>query len=237
MVCAGGEVQFVERMINESLVLKNRVQWYTAMLGKRSSVDVLIDTLKKHRINNFALTTFIQGSKTRRWALGWSFLTRRPSPSASRGCGSFAAKKMLPPVTAITIYEQPTQIHTDPIPSLKRMLRDAVEPLSLLSWVWDEQRLRGVGFADGNVWSRAYRRRKTEKGAVVKEPKTTAPPLDVTVCAFGFSVSIQQPDNPDKPSRGPAIVLRWLQGDDESLFESFSGVIRRCLQPGTRRLA
>ncbi|KAI0529912.1 hypothetical protein GGR58DRAFT_280261 [Xylaria digitata] len=231
MVCAGGEVQFVERMINESLVLKNRVQWYTAMLGKRSSVDVLIEKLKKHMINNFALTTFIQGSKTRRWALGWSFLTRRPSPAVSRGCGSFAARKMLPPVTAITIYGPPTQIRTDPIPSLKKTLCDAVGSLGLLSWVWDEQRLRGVGFADGNVWSRAYRRRRTEERVVVKQRKTTAPLPDVTACAFGFSVSIRQPDNTDKPSRSPAIVLCWLQGDDESLFESFSGVIRRCLQP------
>ncbi|TGJ83628.1 hypothetical protein E0Z10_g5147 [Xylaria hypoxylon] len=234
MVCEGGEVKFVERMINESLVLRGRVQWYTAMLGKQSSVNVLIDAIKKQRISNFAVTTFVQGSKTRRWALGWSFLTRRPSLGASRGCESLAAKKMLPPVTEITIYAPSTQIHTDLIPSLEKTICDAVESIDLLSWVWDEQRLRGVGFADGNVWSRAFRRRRAEGEVVMRKRETTAPQLDVTACAFGFSVSIQ-PDNPDKPSGSPAVTLRWLQGDNESLFESFSGVIRRCLRIGAAR--
>ncbi|GAW23411.1 hypothetical protein ANO14919_129700 [Xylariales sp. No.14919] len=229
MVCEGGEVRFVDRMISESLVLRDRVQWYTAMLGKQSSIDVLVDTLKKHGVNNFAITTFIQGSRTRRWALGWSFLTRRPSLGASRGCGSLATKRMLPPITAITISGPATEIHTNPIPSLQKALCDAAETLDLRSWVWDEQRLYGVGFADGNVWSRAYRRRKAEE--VVVKHEMAAPPRDVAACAFGFSVSIQ-PDHPDQPRGSPTVILRWLQGDDESLFESFSGVIRRCLRAG-----
>ncbi|KAI1822288.1 hypothetical protein F4861DRAFT_409491 [Xylaria intraflava] len=226
MVCDGGEVGFVKRMIDESLALKDKVQWYTAMLGKQSSLEVLVDVLKKHEINNFAVTTFIQGSKTRRWAIGWSFLTRRPSLSASRGCGSFAAKRILPPATAVTICWSPP-ISMDTISSLKRILRDTIESISLHSWSWDEQRLRGVGFSDGNVWSRAYRRRVDENGATKQE--AAIPPLDITTCAFGFSISIQLED-PDRPRDRAAIVIRWLQGGNYSLFESFTGVIRRCLR-------
>ncbi|KAJ2970149.1 hypothetical protein NUW58_g9783 [Xylaria curta] len=233
MVCEGGEVRFVERIISESIVLRDRVQWYTAMLGKQSSLEVLVNVLKKHRINNFAVTTFTQGSKTRRWALGWSFLTRRPSLSATRGCGSSISKNMLPPVTAITIYEHSPRAQTDAIHFLRKALCDTIESLDMRSWAWDEQRLRGIGFAEGNVWSRAYRRRRAGEGVTI-ENKASTPLLDITACTFGFSLTIQQ-ECLDKPSDGPAVILRWLQGDDESLFESFAGVIRRCLRKDTTR--
>ncbi|KAI1748422.1 hypothetical protein F4782DRAFT_357561 [Xylaria castorea] len=227
MVCEGGEIKFVQRMIDESLGLRRRVQWYTAMLGKLSSLETLVEILKKHNINNFAVTTFVQGSKTRRWGLAWSFLTRRPSLSASRALSS-AAKKCMPPITAITIYKNASQAQTDPIPPLKNMLRDMIESLDLRLWTWDERRLRGVGFSQGNVWSRAYRRKRAGEDAVTK-PETSIPSPDVPYCTFGFSISIL-PESPDKPSSGPAVLLRWLQGDDESLFESFAGMIRRCLR-------
>ncbi|KAI1437902.1 hypothetical protein GGR50DRAFT_685573 [Xylaria sp. CBS 124048] len=231
MICDGGEVGFVKRIINESLTLRDKVQWYTAMLGKQSSLEVLVDILKQHGITNFAVTTFIQGSKTRRWAIGWSFCTRRPSLSASRGtCGSFAAKRILPPVTAFTFYGPPN-ISTDVIPSLKKILCDIMESMSLRSWSWDEQRLRGVGFSNGNVWSRAYRRRKVDENVIPKQETTILPP-DFTACVFGFSISISITlGDADKPRGNTAIIIRWLQGDDYSLFESFSGVIiRRCLR-------
>ncbi|KAI0466026.1 hypothetical protein F4859DRAFT_340840 [Xylaria cf. heliscus] len=227
MVCEGGEVRFIQRMIDESLVLRGRVQWYTAMLGKQSSLEVLIEILKKHKINNFAVTTFIQGSKTRRWGLAWSFLSKRPSLGASRGLSSIA-KKLMPPITAITIYESAPQTQTDPIPLLKKTLCGTVESLDICLWSWDERRLRGVGFSQGNVWSRAYRRKRDGEDAVTK-PEASVPSPAVSDYAFGFSLSIL-PESVDTPSSGPAVLLRWLQGNDEFLFESFAGVIRRCLR-------
>ena len=237
MVCEGGEVRFVERLINESLAVRDRIQWYTAMLGKQSSMEVLIDVLKKHGISNFVVTTFIQGSKTRRWALGWSFLSRRPPPAVARGCGSFLAKTMLPPLTATAIYENSVQGHDHPLSSLKRIICDTMESLDLRSWAWDEQRLRGIGFADGNVWSRAHRRRRAREGVVANQQERTASLSDVANCAFGFSVSIHSGDiaKSDSSSSSAAVTLCWLQGDDESLFETFSGVLRRRLREDTKR--
>ncbi|KAH8163395.1 hypothetical protein CIB48_g4859 [Xylaria polymorpha] len=229
MVCEGGEVGFIQRMIDESLVLRSRVQWYTAMLGKQSSLGALVEILRKHKVNNLAVTTFIQGSKTRRWGLAWSFLTRRPSLRASRGLSS-TAKSLMPPITAIAIYESAPQVQTDPIPPLKKILCDVAESLDLRAWSWDERRLRGVGFSQGNVWSRAYRRRRAAEGAVTK-PKLSIPSPGVSDCTFGFSLSIF-PESLEKPNSGTTVLLRWLQGDDESLFESFSGVIRRSLRRG-----
>ncbi|KAI1109872.1 hypothetical protein F5Y14DRAFT_389490 [Nemania sp. NC0429] len=229
MVCEGGEVAFVERMIVESLVLRGRVQWYTTMLGKQSSLAVLVEILRKHEINNFAVTTFIQGSKTRRWALGWSFLARRPSPSASRGCGSLIAKSLLAPTTAITIYEPSSPAHTDLVPFLKTILCGMMESLDLCLWIWDEKSLRGMGFAESNVWSRAYRRRRAREGVLTKRAASGSL-ADVANSAFGFSLSIHPAKTDDELDEGTAIILRWLQGDDAALFESFSGVIRRCLR-------
>lgn len=79
MVTRGGEVDFVKKMIDESLHLHDRIQWYTSMLGKLSSVFVLVETLIKHNNHNFAVTEFEQGSKTKRWAVAWTWGDRRPS--------------------------------------------------------------------------------------------------------------------------------------------------------------
>lgn len=95
MVTSGGEVAFVSRMIDESLVLKDRVQWYTSMLGKHSSVAFLVQKLRDAKIDNYAITEFVQGSKTRRWAIAWSFEDMRSSMSVARGLNSLQ-KSLLP---------------------------------------------------------------------------------------------------------------------------------------------
>jgi len=79
MVTPGGEIAFVSRMIEESLQLRNKVQWYTTMLGKLSSVSVIVEKLIEHGNNNYAVTEFIQGTKTRRWAVAWSWGDLRPT--------------------------------------------------------------------------------------------------------------------------------------------------------------
>lgn len=77
MVTPGGEVAFVTRMIEESMQLRTQVQWYTSMLGKFSSVTVLVETLMTNNNHNYAVTELVQG-KTKRWALAWSWGDRHP---------------------------------------------------------------------------------------------------------------------------------------------------------------
>lgn len=79
MITPGGEVAFVDRMISESLELRDRVQWYTCMLGALSSVAPLVETLQKHDNNNYAVMEFVQGSRTKRWAIAWSWTDMRPA--------------------------------------------------------------------------------------------------------------------------------------------------------------
>jgi 23S rRNA (adenine1618-N6)-methyltransferase len=95
MVCEGGEIAFVTRIISESLIHRERVQWYTSMLGKFSSVPIIVSHLKEAGVGNWAVTEFVQGSKTRRWAVGWSFGDLRPVGRVARGVASLE-KQFLP---------------------------------------------------------------------------------------------------------------------------------------------
>lgn len=79
MVTSGGELAFVSIMIEQSLSLRGRVRWYTSMLGKLSSVSALVEKLIGLGNHNYAVTEFIQGAKTRRWAVAWSWEDWRPS--------------------------------------------------------------------------------------------------------------------------------------------------------------
>ncbi len=89
MVTPGGEVQFVGRTVDESLVLKERCQWYTSMLGKLGSVGDIVEKLKSAGVTNWAVTEFVQGGKTRRWAVAWSHGLRRPKQVATMGSSTF----------------------------------------------------------------------------------------------------------------------------------------------------
>jgi 23S rRNA (adenine1618-N6)-methyltransferase len=95
MVTPGGEVAFVSRMIDESLTLQDRVQWYTSMLGKFSSVPILVQKLRSEKVENYAVTEFVQGSKTRRWGIAWSLSDLRPSINVARSVPSLQ-KSLLP---------------------------------------------------------------------------------------------------------------------------------------------
>lgn len=79
MVTPGGEIAFVSRLIEESHALKSHCQWFTSMLGKFSSVEVILSKLREKDINNYAVKDLIQGSKTKRWVVGWSWESLRPN--------------------------------------------------------------------------------------------------------------------------------------------------------------
>lgn len=69
----GGEVEFIQRMIQDSLKLKEKICWYTTMLGKKKSLKELKTELFKQGIEKYYVTEFVQGKVTR-WGLAWTFL-------------------------------------------------------------------------------------------------------------------------------------------------------------------
>eukprot|EP00898_Chlorokybus_atmophyticus_P003318 jgi/Chlat1/3988/Chrsp26S03981 len=72
MVTPGGEAAFVRRIIADSFVLRDRVWWYTSMLGRKATLLQLKKELHERKVPAVRVTEFSQG-RTARWGLAWSF--------------------------------------------------------------------------------------------------------------------------------------------------------------------
>ena len=82
----------------------------------------------------------------------------------------------------------------------------------------------GLGFASGNVWSRAARRRKQQLGQRSANDAPSGNDSDGGEPAFGFKVQLSSSDK-----GSVEILVRWIQGTDSVLFESFCGMLKRQL--------
>ena len=82
----------------------------------------------------------------------------------------------------------------------------------------------GLGFANGNVWSRAARRRKQQLGLSSTNDAASDNESDDDEPAFGFKVQLMSSE------KGIVEVLvRWVKGTDSVLFESFCGMLKQQL--------
>ncbi|OIW32285.1 hypothetical protein CONLIGDRAFT_264520 [Coniochaeta ligniaria NRRL 30616] len=219
MVVEGGEVAFVGRLLQESLHFRDRVQWYTSMFGKLPSLHNFIEKLRQNGIDNYAVTEFVQGKKTKRWAVGWSFGDMRPSDKAARGVKATTWRSLLPCATWVEICS--FSIDRGVSPMVQRITA-VMASLELISWVWETEKLQGIGRARENVWSRAWRRKKKQQEQLlIDDTASTRRPEDAEeVCKLGFLLSV-------RISRSEATVgLRWLEGHHNGLFESLSGYIK-----------
>lgn len=219
MVVEGGEVAFVGRLLQESLLYRDRVQWYTSMFGKLTSLHEFVKKLRQHGIDNYAVTEFVQGKKTKRWAVGWSFGPMRPSDKAARGVKAGTWRSLLPCATWVDICGFSADHGVSPV---VQRITEVLASLELISWVWETEKLQGIGRARENVWGRAWRRKqkRLEEQGVENIASTRHPEDAEEMCKLGFLLSV-------RVSRFEATVgLRWLEGHDQGLFESLSGFIR-----------
>jgi 23S rRNA (adenine1618-N6)-methyltransferase len=218
MVCEGGEVAYIGRMMDESLALRDRVQWYTAMVGKASSIEALVERLRKSNINNFAVTEFIQGNKTRRWALGWSFGPMRPAEDVARGIKATPWRNVLPPPSRAVLLTAPSGREVSP---LVNRITAVVGALELISWSWDSETAQGVGRASENVWGRAWRRKK------LREAKEGVMPVEQATrsekCQIGFAIRVEA------GRKETVASVHWVEGHDQSIFESLCGFLQNKL--------
>ncbi|KAF5666334.1 23s rRNA (-n6)-methyltransferase [Fusarium heterosporum] len=211
MVTEGGEVAFVDRMLKESLVLGQRVQWYTSMFGFLTSLIEFVDKLREHKIDNYAVTEFVQGNKTRRWAVAWSFGSMRPTQAVSRGIKTAISKNILPEITEEKVLDTPL---TENVGDFADQFRAEIEKLDLITWEWDTERLEGTGRAAGRVWARAWRRRK-QRGEIQDTEAREAK------CEFAFKVFMRV------SKEDVSLSCRWLEGHDPVTFESFRGYLKK----------
>jgi 23S rRNA (adenine1618-N6)-methyltransferase len=84
MITEGGDAGFAVRIVEESKGFGERVQWYTCMLGKLSSLAVVVEKLRELSCQNWAIGCLVPGNKTRRWVVGWSWSDLRPTSVSIR---------------------------------------------------------------------------------------------------------------------------------------------------------
>lgn len=218
MICPGGDVGFVSRMLDESLVLGERVQWYTAMLGKMASLQEVVKIFKERRIRNWAVTCLQAGRRTKRWAVAWSLQGSRVRNDVGRH-GELVLS-VLPMATAQTI-------NIDDVGSeeLGQRLDGLMAGLDV-RWQWRANIGVGVMEAHGNVWSRSARRKRK----LQTHDKSTK----------DFEGGDDHSDDDEDEDDAIALAVkmtavdehvevRWLRGLDHILFESFCGMLRRAL--------
>ena len=211
------------RMIDESLILREKVGWYTSMVGKVTSLETVVERLRSERINNYAVAELVQGTKTKRWVVGWSFGGMRAGDKEGRGVGG-VWKKLLPPVVRVEVGMWKG---AEKVERVVERVKKMVEGLELMSWDWDGERMRGVGRARGNVWSRAWRRRREREMKEAAEGKTQKERDDMgngtkeEECKLGFEAVIEVGKDGETK-----VVLLWREGHDQGMFESLWGYLQ-----------
>ncbi|KAJ9453877.1 Ribosomal RNA large subunit methyltransferase F [Diplonema papillatum] len=93
---AGGELAFIEQLLEESLSLGPAVKWYTTMFGRKQSVAAFrlkLNTLSLAGVISFRLTSFALGTTTR-WLVAWTVL--RPTITKSPEATSVASEDETP---------------------------------------------------------------------------------------------------------------------------------------------
>ena len=78
-ITEGGELIFINRMIDESIKLAKKIQWYSTMIGLAGTVKQVIANLKRARVEHYISATLKSGgNQTRRWVIAWTFDVWRP---------------------------------------------------------------------------------------------------------------------------------------------------------------
>jgi len=206
------------------------------MLGKLSSVGQVVTKLKAAGCSNWAVTEFVQGQRTRRWAVGWSWQGYRPSERVGRGiAGSALMRNMMPFPSEFEfgVWGSPGEGKSVVVAAegLGKKVDGMLSGLDL-KWRWKPAVGAGVGFATMNVWSRSARHRKKrmqeagEKLDVEMEAGAEHDESEDEEPALGFKVQVRQDDE----QTGHQVGIRWLIGMDQVLFESLCGMLKRELR-------
>lgn len=77
LMTAGGEVEFVKKLIQQTSQFGKRISIFTTMLGHKASLNAILNELKVHGITNFCTSEFCQGW-TKRWGVAWTLRNDLP---------------------------------------------------------------------------------------------------------------------------------------------------------------
>ncbi|XP_039439265.1 U6 small nuclear RNA (adenine-(43)-N(6))-methyltransferase [Culex pipiens pallens] len=166
----GGELRFVEKIIDESLELKERITVYSSMLGHKRNYDQILRILKGRGVSNFTTTRFCQGNTTR-WGVAWSFSSEAllyKVPDATQQSTNTNKKSPAKPLQGkiLTSTQAPT------LAEAKSHLLSALTPLALQlqpsEGESDSESLWKL-VAQDNTWSHQRRKRREAKRVATVE--------------------------------------------------------------------
>ncbi|KAL8809582.1 MAG: hypothetical protein Q9223_007904, partial [Gallowayella weberi] len=146
----------------------------------------------------------------------------------ARGVSTSIPKHLLP-FPSEFIFQIPAASFT----TVESRMNSLLENLDL-RWRYKGQIATGVGFARANVWSRAARRRREKKNGGERIAQNSSDEgdddddegeeeVEEEEPALGFKIQLRM----DKGSEGVGVMVRWLQGRESVLFESFCGMLKR----------
>ncbi|KAH3672270.1 hypothetical protein WICMUC_004365 [Wickerhamomyces mucosus] len=72
----GGEVGFIKKLIDNSIDFKDKIIWFSSLIGKKSTVGIIIGYLKHKFLKNFFIKDYQIGN-TKRWIVFWSYQNYR----------------------------------------------------------------------------------------------------------------------------------------------------------------
>mmetsp|Transcript_14658 Transcript_14658/g.34872 ORF Transcript_14658/g.34872 Transcript_14658/m.34872 type:complete len:446 (+) Transcript_14658:653-1990(+) len=215
MVCRGGELAFVQAMLEESASLGPRVHWYTTMLGKKSSLKELRKQLHAMRVPVVRSTQFYQG-ETSRWALAWSFAVD-------------------PGTAAVPLKRTPAEDGTAPARRfVSFVLRTGtrVQPLSVFNSIQQFLEARGVQCSADPIMQRlsgtwpaehAAKRRRTESNGGGGGGIVGFKSMVYEECPRSVKVTGSQERPPADADCGETLSFNLLFGDLEAHLQSEFG--------------
>ena len=75
MKTVGGELAFIGAIVADSLVIREKITWYTSLVGKKSTLGAILKLLTALDVTNVRTVRFMGGITTR-WAIAWSFTAK-----------------------------------------------------------------------------------------------------------------------------------------------------------------
>ena len=74
--CAGGELQFIKQLIQESFVYKYSCFWFSTLVSKEAHINPIKLALEKFEPTEIKVIEMSQGQKTSR-IVAWTFLSKK----------------------------------------------------------------------------------------------------------------------------------------------------------------
>ncbi|CAO3651881.1 unnamed protein product [Cunninghamella echinulata] len=216
MITDGGEFGFIQKMIIESLKYKQRILWYTTMIGLKKTIRPIIQILKQHDINNYVVTEFCQG-RTKRWGLAWSFTSNRIVKSNS-----------------LEYYRPKSQFTIDlPVPLLdaNKYLDGILNDLDIdiTSKETTTNDLIIIITPTRNTWSRSARRQRKRQKLLQEQQGQTESIINTNEQNISLKMEFILSTHKEK-KKTCHMDCSWLQGDDRSLFESLWNHIKKRME-------